>query len=100
MTQTNFFTAANVIKKYNYTRDDEEIYKEFLEIANEFIPHMVKVVSAGGIEPSGMSSVPLLQDPECFAALLKFYDGLCGWEEGILILFLLICTLIFKLISI
>jgi len=43
---------------------------------------MVKVVSAGGLEPSGMSSKPLLQDPECFAHLLRFYDGLCGWEEG------------------
>lgn len=43
---------------------------------------MVKVVSAGGCEPSGMSSTPLLQDPECFAHLLRFYDGLCGWEEG------------------
>jgi menin len=71
-----------VVKQYNYTRDDEEIYKEFLEIANELIPHMVRVVSAGGCEPSGMSAKPLLQDPECFAYLLRFYDGLCGWEEG------------------
>ncbi|CAG2112544.1 unnamed protein product [Medioppia subpectinata] len=74
--------AAQVVKQYNYTRDDEEIYKEFLEIANELIPHMVRVVSAGGCEPSGMSARPLLQDPECFAYLLRFYDGLCGWEEG------------------
>ncbi|XP_054157702.1 menin-like [Oppia nitens] len=74
--------AAQVVKQYNYTRDDEEIYKEFLEIANELIPHMVRVVSAGGLEPSGMSARPLLQDPECFASLLRFYDGLCGWEEG------------------
>ena len=43
---------------------------------------MVKVVSAGGCEPSGMSSTPLLQDPQCFGYLLTFYDGLCGWEEG------------------
>ena len=78
----NFISAAQVIKQYNYTRDDEEIYKEFLEIANELIPHMVKVVSAGGCEPSGMSSTPLLQDPQCFGYLLTFYDGLCGWEEG------------------
>lgn len=73
--------AASVIKTYNYTRDDEEIYKEFLEIANELIPHVVKVVSAGGCEPSRMSNIPLLQDPDCFASLLQFYDGLCGWEE-------------------
>lgn len=25
---------------------------------------------------------PLLQDPECYAMLLKFYDGICQWEEG------------------
>ena len=73
--------AASVIRNYNYTRDDEEIYKEFLEIANELIPHIVKVISAGGCEPAKVSNIPLLQDPECFASLLKFYDGLCGWEE-------------------
>lgn len=28
------------------------------------------------------SSNILLQDPECFAHLLRFYDGLCEWEEG------------------
>lgn len=24
----------------------------------------------------------LVQDPECFALLLQFYDGICVWEEG------------------
>lgn len=74
--------SADVIRKYNYGREDEEIYKEFLEIANELIPHIVKVVSTSGCEPSGESSVPLLQDPLCFVHLLRFYDGLCEWEEG------------------
>ncbi|XP_015929232.1 menin isoform X2 [Parasteatoda tepidariorum] len=74
--------AADVIRKYNYGREDEEIYKEFLEIANELIPHIVKVVSSNGCEPSGRADIPLLQDPECFAHLLRFYDGLCEWEEG------------------
>ena len=32
---------------YNYSRDDEEIYKEFLDIANELIPHIMRVVSSG-----------------------------------------------------
>ena len=27
-------------------------------------------------------NVPLLQDPECYAYLLRFYDGICQWEEG------------------
>ncbi|XP_063591163.1 menin-like [Penaeus indicus] len=68
--------AASVIKNYNYSRDDEEIYKEFLEIANELIPHIMRVVS------SGISARSILKDPECFAYLLEFYDGICEWEEG------------------
>ncbi|UYV64350.1 MEN1 [Cordylochernes scorpioides] len=62
--------AAGVIRNYNYSRDDEEIYKEFLEIATELIPHMMKAADTG-----------LLQDPVCYASLLRFYDGLCAWEE-------------------
>lgn len=61
--------------RYNYTRDDEEIYKEVMEIANELIPHIMKVVS-------GHSAHSILKDPECFAHLLRFYDGICQWEEG------------------
>ncbi|KAK8381692.1 hypothetical protein O3P69_015025 [Scylla paramamosain] len=68
--------AASVIKNYNYSRDDEEIYKEFLEIANELIPHIMRVVS------SGISARSILKDPECFGYLLEFYDGICEWEEG------------------
>nr|CAD7400099.1 unnamed protein product [Timema poppensis] len=68
--------AGDVIRQYNYSRDDEEIYKEFLEIANELIPHIIKSVS------SGHSAHSILKDPECFAHLLRFYDGICQWEEG------------------
>lgn len=68
--------AADVIRQYNYSRDDEEIYKEFMEIANELIPHTIKVVS------SGHSAKSILKDSECFAHLLRFYDGICQWEEG------------------
>ncbi|KAI5745939.1 hypothetical protein M8J76_015719 [Diaphorina citri] len=67
--------ASDVIRQYNYSRDDEEIYKEFMEIANELIPHAMKVASS-------TNNGTLLRDPECFAHLLRFYDGLCGWEEG------------------
>jgi menin len=62
--------------RYNYSRDDEEIYKEFLEIANELIPHAMKVVS------SGHSARSILKNASCFASLLRFYDGICRWEEG------------------
>ncbi|CAG9854219.1 unnamed protein product [Phyllotreta striolata] len=68
--------ASNVIRMYNYSRDDEEIYKEFLEIANELIPHIMK------IESSGFSANTILKKPKCFADLLRFYDGICQWEEG------------------
>ncbi|XP_049867966.1 menin isoform X2 [Pectinophora gossypiella] len=68
--------AGDVIRHYNYSRDDEEIYKEFSEIANELIPQLMKV------ESSGHSARCILKDPECFASLLRFYDGICKWEEG------------------
>ncbi|XP_047509503.1 menin isoform X2 [Pieris napi] len=68
--------AGDVIRHYNYSRDDEEIYKEFAEIANELIPQLMKA------ESSGHSARSILKDPECFASLLRFYDGICKWEEG------------------
>lgn len=72
----NFLSQSIFIFRYNYSRDDEEIYKEFLEIANELIPHIMKT------ESSGFSANSILKKPECFANLLRFYDGICQWEEG------------------
>lgn len=68
--------AGDVIRLYNYSRDDEEIYKEFLDIANEHIPQIMRT------ESSGHSAKSILRDPHCFANLLRFYDGICQWEEG------------------
>ena len=82
--------------RYNYNRDDEEVYKEFLEIANEMIPNVMRTSSgdqsvntaAGSIvaeqPPTEHSAdqLPLTSDPECYAMVLQFYDGLCEWEEG------------------
>lgn len=31
---------------------------------------------------SGHDAHSILKDPECFAHLLRFYDGICQWEEG------------------
>lgn len=59
-----------MIGRYDYSRDDGEIYKELLEIANELIPHTVR------------ADERLLRQPRCFAYLLRFYDGICQWEEG------------------
>lgn len=68
--------AADVIRLYTYScRDDEEIYKELLDIANEMIPAVIKT------ESSGHSARSILRDPEVFANLLRFYDGICQWEE-------------------
>lgn len=69
--------AAQVLKQYNYTRDDEEIYKEFQEIANDLIPDIVKCQY---VLDSPVLAVT--KDGQCFAQLLRFYDGLCAWEEG------------------
>uniref|UniRef100_A0A182T9T3 Menin n=1 Tax=Anopheles maculatus TaxID=74869 RepID=A0A182T9T3_9DIPT len=67
--------SSDVIRLYNYSRDDEEIYKEFLDIANELIPQVMK------LESSGHSAKSILRDSSCFANLLRFYDGICKWEE-------------------
>ncbi len=45
------------------------------------IPHMVKYVSEGHPYICEQGATPLLQDPECYALLLRFYDGICQWEE-------------------
>ncbi|KAK0058442.1 menin [Biomphalaria pfeifferi] len=71
--------ASNVIRKFNYTREDEEIYKEFLEIANELIPNIVKAVSLNTLDRAQMN---ILYNPEVYADILRFYDGICEWEEG------------------
>merc|ERR1711874_74395 len=61
--------AASVVKRYKYSKDDEEIYKEFMEINNELIPHILK------------TEENILQDATCYSHLLQFYGGLCSWEE-------------------
>ena len=33
---------SNLYCRYKYSKDDEEIYKEFMEINNELIPHILK----------------------------------------------------------
>lgn len=34
--------GSNILFRYKYSKDDEEIYKEFMEINNELIPHILK----------------------------------------------------------
>ncbi|KAM9335439.1 menin [Symphorus nematophorus] len=84
--------AAQVMQDYNYFREDEEIYKEFFDIANDVIPTLLKE-TAGAAESAGeggeggegadkAAALSALQDSDCFAHLLRFYDGICKWEEG------------------
>ncbi|XP_077445772.1 menin [Stigmatopora argus] len=84
--------AAQVMQDFNYFREDEEIYKEFFDIANDVIPNLLKETSVaedldggGAEEPKQQqqeAALSALRDPECFAHLLCFYDGICKWEEG------------------
>uniref|UniRef100_A0A8D3CSQ6 Menin n=1 Tax=Scophthalmus maximus TaxID=52904 RepID=A0A8D3CSQ6_SCOMX len=80
--------AAQVMQEYNYFREDEEIYKEFFDIANDVIPTLLKEATAAeeeGCETElhkQAAAFSALQDAECFAHLLRFYDGICKWEEG------------------
>lgn len=84
----NWAAAAKVISRYNYNREDEEIYKEFLEIANDIIPNIIRISSGETSEANNLNnseskiSMPFLSDPECYANLLQLYDGICEWEEG------------------
>ncbi|XP_069750212.1 menin isoform X2 [Narcine bancroftii] len=83
--------AATVIQDYNYCREDEEIYKEFFDIANDIIPNLIKEMAsitetsedhADEAQSGRPTPNTALQDPESFAQLLRFYDGICKWEEG------------------
>ena len=49
-----------------------------MEIANELIPHVMKAEAASN-KPS---KEKVLNDPICFGHLIRFYDGICCWEEG------------------
>lgn len=65
---------------YDYNREDEEIYKEFIEIANDLLPNVMKHVSAEADAGPGRHSLRF--DTEAYANFLRFYDGICQWEEG------------------
>ncbi|XP_064787920.1 menin-like isoform X2 [Oncorhynchus masou masou] len=45
--------AAQVMQDYNYFREDEEIYKEFFDIANDVIPTLLKETAAAAESGEG-----------------------------------------------
>uniref|UniRef100_A0A8C0CVM9 Menin n=1 Tax=Balaenoptera musculus TaxID=9771 RepID=A0A8C0CVM9_BALMU len=53
--------TATVIQDYNYCREDEEIYKEFFEVANDVIPNLLKeaasLLEAGEERPGEQTQV-------------------------------------------
>ena len=56
-----------------------------MEINNELIPHILKADGRPSQKhffkwPPSFSE-NLVSDPECFGHLVRFYDGLCSWEE-------------------
>eukprot|EP00118_Oscarella_pearsei_P009694 m.56631 g.56631 ORF g.56631 m.56631 type:complete len:287 (+) comp34615_c0_seq1:750-1610(+) len=66
--------GAEVVKRYKYSKGDEEIFKEFREIVTDFIPDMMVAVVSSQTDA-------FLNDPEVFALILVFFDQLCAWEE-------------------
>uniref|UniRef100_A0A8U7NT92 Menin n=1 Tax=Corvus moneduloides TaxID=1196302 RepID=A0A8U7NT92_CORMO len=54
--------TATVIQDYNYCREDEEIYKEFFDVANDVIPNLLKEAAAE--PPPGAEVGPGLGDPQ------------------------------------
>lgn len=67
-----------LLSRYNYQREDEEVYKEFLEVANELIPTILKQATV--YHSRDARHIP--KDPECYGFYLRLYDNICKWEEG------------------
>lgn len=59
------------------------MFKELYEIANDFIPNILKTSSTVSSENNAATRNPnLTEDPSFYALVLQFYDGVCLWEEG------------------
>ena len=59
------------------------MFKEFYEIANDFIPNILKVTSSNKSDNNAATKNDnLAEDPSFFSLVLQFYDGICLWEEG------------------
>ena len=58
------------------------MFKEFYEIANDFIPNILKITSSIKGDSGAIQSANLAEDPSFFSLVLQFYDGICLWEEG------------------
>uniref|UniRef100_A0A3P8WAR8 Menin n=1 Tax=Cynoglossus semilaevis TaxID=244447 RepID=A0A3P8WAR8_CYNSE len=78
--------AAQVMQEYNYFREDEEIYKEFFDIANDVIPTLLKETAAaespgeGGEGGEGADKVRLSSPGESMNSgqLMSAQGAVCG----------------------
>ncbi|XP_075250057.1 uncharacterized protein LOC142342568 isoform X2 [Convolutriloba macropyga] len=73
----NWARAATVIGRYNYDKEEEEIYREFFDIATIHIPSVVK----RAITPENPDYL-VCEDPISLCYIIQFIDGICLWEEG------------------
>uniref|UniRef100_H2Z450 Menin n=1 Tax=Ciona savignyi TaxID=51511 RepID=H2Z450_CIOSA len=67
---SNWSKAAQVLARYNYGKEDEECYKEMIDLANDVIPNTLRCDTS------------LCDDVQCYYDVIQFYDGICLWEEG------------------
>jgi menin len=61
--------------RFRRSKNDEEIYREFFEISTDALVTVMKSCS------TGFSANSIVRDPMSFAHLLRFFDGICAWEE-------------------
>ena len=73
----NWARAATVIGRYNYDKEEEEIYREFFDIATVHIPAVVK----RPLQPDKPDHL-VCEDPLSLCYIIQFIDGVCLWEEG------------------
>lgn len=60
--------------RYNFSNDDNELYKEMMDIVCNLIPKSMKKIAR--------VNQSMLNNSECYAYVLLIYDGLCLWVEG------------------
>lgn len=74
--QWRWYMMLFPVFRYNYSKEDEEVYKEFNEITNTMLP---------------IASCDLVKDPitvdchqmkQMFEDVLQYFDDLCTWEDG------------------
>lgn len=66
---------------YNFNKENEAIHKQFADIAHSKLPYIAKHPHPLLFSSNQMCREDFLSDQENYENVLKFYDGLCKWEE-------------------